>query len=311
MQGRILGRAFFVFYPSPMTIPATVHVPVMLDEVIAGLSPQPGSILVDGTLGGGGHARALADLVDPSGRVIAFDRDPAAVERAKKLFADLPVTPIRASYGATRFELDNLGIPNVQGVLLDLGLSSDQLADPERGFSFSLDGPLDLRFDPSDGTPASDVVNHWSEKELADAIFQYGEERFSRRIARVIVERRRERPIESVREFAELVRRCVPRARHGERIDGATRTFQALRIVVNDELGILERALRMLPDCLQPGGRAAVISFHSLEDRLVKNAFREDPRWKNITKKPLRASDAEVHRNPRSRSAKLRVAERT
>jgi 16S rRNA (cytosine1402-N4)-methyltransferase len=294
-----------------MTIPATVHVPVMLDEVIAGLSPQPGSILVDGTLGGGGHARALADLVGPSGRVIAFDRDPAAVERAKELFADLPVTPIRASYGATRFELDNLGIPNVQGVLLDLGLSSDQLADPERGFSFSLDGPLDLRFDPSDGTPASDVVNHWSEKELADAIFQYGEERFSRRIARVIVERRRERPIESVREFAELVRRCVPRARHGERIDGATRTFQALRIVVNDELGILERALRMLPDCLQPGGRAAVISFHSLEDRLVKNAFREDPRWKIITKKPLRASDAEVHRNPRSRSAKLRVAERT
>lgn len=294
-----------------MNTPTTVHIPVMLEEVLAALAPAEGCVFLDGTLGGGGHTRALAERVGASGRVIALDRDPGAVERAGQLLAGLPVTAVHASYGQARAVLDELGIAAVNGVLLDLGLSSDQLADESRGFSFSLEGPLDLRFDPTEGYPASDVVNRWGEKQIADAIYEFGEERLSRRIARAIVERRRSQPIESAAELAELVRRSVPRPRHGDRIHPATRTFQALRILVNDELGILERALRMLPDCLQPGGRAAVISFHSLEDRLVKNAFREDPRWRIVTKKPLRASDAEVNRNPRSRSAKLRVAERT
>lgn len=294
-----------------MSVFSTVHVPVMLDEALAGLAPRSGATFIDGTLGGGGHTRAIAALVGPTGRVIALDRDPAAVVRARETLADLPVAAVHASYEAAREVLDELGFASVDGVLLDLGLSSDQLADPQRGFSFSQEGPLDLRFDPSAGYPASEVVNRWGEKQIADAIYQFGEERLSRRIARAIVERRRERPIESAKELAELVRRCVPRSRHGERIDGATRTFQALRILVNDELGALERALRILPDCLQPGGRAVVISFHSLEDRLVKNAFRDDPRWRAITKKPLRPSDVETQRNPRARSAKLRVAERT
>lgn len=294
-----------------MNTPTTVHIPVMLEEVLAALAPAEGGVFLDGTLGGGGHTRALAERVGASGRVIALDRDPGAVERAGRLLAGLPVTAVYASYGQARAVLDELGIAAVNGVLLDLGLSSDQLADESRGFSFSLEGPLDLRFDPTEGYPASDVVNRWGEKQIADAIYEFGEERLSRRIARAIVERRRSQPIESAAELSELVRRSVPRPRHGDRIHPATRTFQALRILVNDELGILERALRMLPDCLQPGGRAAVISFHSLEDRLVKNAFREDPRWRILTKKPLRASDAEVNRNPRSRSAKLRVAERT
>ncbi len=294
-----------------MNTSTTVHIPVMLQEVLQAFSPAEGAVLLDGTLGGGGHTRALVERVGPTGRIVALDRDPGAVGRAQESLTGLSATVVHASYEQARGVLNELGIAAVNGVLLDLGLSSDQLADESRGFSFSLDGPLDLRFDPTEGYPASDVINRWGEKQIADAIYQFGEERLSRRIARAIVERRRTQPIESAAELAELVRRSVPRPRHGDRIHPATRTFQALRILVNDELGILERALRILPDCLQPGGRAAVISFHSLEDRLVKNAFRDDARWRIVTKKPLRASDAEVNRNPRSRSAKLRLAERT
>ena len=310
MQGSILGWAFFLLRLKSMNPPASVHVPVMLDEVIAQLRPSPGTVFIDGTLGGGGHTRALAERVAPTGRVIAFDRDPVAIARARTELATLPVRIVHGSYVEMREALDGLGIAAVDGVLLDLGLSSDQLADAERGFSFTAAGPLDLRFDPTEGQPASEIVNRWGEKQLADAIYQFGEERFSRRIAREIVARRRERLFESAQELAELVRRCVPRRPHGERIDPATRTFQALRIVANDELGALERTLKILPDCLKPGGRAAIISFHSLEDRPVKQDFREDKRWRVLTKKPLRASDAEVERNPRARSAKLRVAER-
>jgi 16S rRNA (cytosine1402-N4)-methyltransferase len=206
--------------------------------------------------------------------------------------------------------LQQIGISAVDGVVLDLGLSSDQLADASRGFSFDADGPLDLRFNPALGRPASQLVNRLSAETLADLIFEFGEERHSRRIARAIVERRTERPIESAREFAELVRSCVPRPKQGDRIDPATRTFQALRIAVNEELQSLEIALRRLPDCLEPGGRVAIISFHSLEDRRVKEAFRDDPRYEVLTKKPLRPTPAEQIRNPRSRSAKLRVAAR-
>ncbi len=289
--------------------PASVHVPVLLDEVLAHLRPAPGEVFVDGTLGGGGHARALAERVRPGGRVIAIDLDPAAVERAAVYLAGLPVDLAVASYAFTAEVLAEHGASVVDGVLLDLGLSSDQLADVRRGFSYQADGELDLRFDPERGEPAWRLVDRLGERELADLIYRYGEERFSRRIARRIVERRQQAPIRAAAELAALVRSCVPRS-HGHGIDPATRTFQALRIAVNDELENLEVALRRLPDCLRPGGRLAIISFHSLEDRMVKHAFRDDSRLAVVTRRPVQATDAEMARNPRARSAKLRVAER-
>jgi 16S rRNA (cytosine1402-N4)-methyltransferase len=293
-----------------MTVPSSVHVPVMLAEVLAGLAPQPGGIFVDGTLGGGGHTRALAERVGAGGMVISLDRDPAAIDAAARCFADLPVKPVQANFCDLPEVLAELGIGAVDGILLDLGLSSDQLADLDRGFSFSSTGPLDLRFNPMQGKPAWRLIERLSAEHLADLIFQYGEERYSRRIARAIVQRRQDHPVQTAADLAELVRRCVPRSRH-EHIDPATRTFQALRIAVNDELKSLEIALRRLPDCLRCGGHLAVISFHSLEDRRVKEAFRDDQRLTPLTRKPHTASDAETAENPRSRSAKLRVAVRT
>ncbi len=293
-----------------MTGPASQHVPVLLDEVLAWLAPQPGQFLVDGTLGGGGHTRALAERVVPGGQVLSLDRDPLAVERAADVLSGLPILLKVANYAELPEVLAELGLPRCHGILLDLGLSSDQLADGSRGFSFSAGGPLDLRFNTDEGRPASQLVNRLPEKQLADLIYQFGEERYSRRIARQIVEQRRRAPFESADQLAELVRRCVPRKPGGERIDSATRTFQALRIAVNDELTSLDRALERFADCLMPGGRFAVISFHSLEDRRVKEAFRSDPRWENLTKKPVRPGEAEIARNPRARSAKLRVAQR-
>jgi 16S rRNA (cytosine1402-N4)-methyltransferase len=286
------------------------HVPVMLEEVISGLDPHPGRIMVDGTLGAGGHARRLAELVGPRGLVVALDRDPAALAAAERTLAGLPVKLVRANYCELGEVLKQLEIAAVDGIVLDLGLSSDQLADEARGFSFDAPGELDLRFDPDAGEPAWRLIERLSEEKLADLIFRYGEERYSRRIARAIVKRRKSEPIRTARALAELVRRCVPRGRGKPRIDPATRTFQALRIAVNDELGSLARALADFPNHLAAGGRMAVISFHSLEDRLVKEAFRDDPRYKVVTKKPLRPSEAEVDSNPRSRSAKLRIAER-
>ena len=211
----------------------------------------------------------------------------------------------------TQEVLEEIEVTAVDGIVLDLGLSSDQLADPERGFSFSVEGPLDLRFDPLSGQPASQLVNRLSAEALADLIYAYGEERHSRRIGRAIVARRREKRIETAQDLAAIVRRCVPRGRGPQRIDPATRTFQALRIAVNEELKSLEIALRRLPDCLKPGGRIAIISFHSLEDRRVKEAFRDDPRLNPLTIKPIRPEEDETNENPRARSAKLRVAERT
>jgi 16S rRNA (cytosine1402-N4)-methyltransferase len=286
-----------------------LHIPVMPTEVLEWLAPAPGKLLADGTLGGGGHTRLLAERVAPNGRVIAVDRDPAAVAAAETLLAGLPVSVAVASYMELADVLEEAGIGALDGILLDLGLSSDQLADDTRGFSFHSEGDLDLRFDPTDGEPASRLVNRLSAEHLADLIFQYGEERCSRRIARRIVEERRQTPITTARQLAEIVRRAAP-ANYDSRIDPATRTFQALRIAVNDELKHVRLALERLPDCLQPGGRLAIISFHSLEDRPVKEAFRNDPRLRNLTTKPIRPTDDEIHRNPRARSAKLRVAER-
>ncbi|HZZ29631.1 MAG TPA: 16S rRNA (cytosine(1402)-N(4))-methyltransferase RsmH [Pirellulales bacterium] len=289
---------------------ASCHVPVLLAEVLSGLNPQPGGIFVDGTAGGGGHTRALAERVGPTGRVYAIDRDPAAVSAAEKNLADLPVRRIQANYADLPEVLAEQNESKVDGILLDLGLSSDQLADPLRGFSFEADGPLDLRFNPLAGEPAARLINRLSAEHLANLIFQFGEERFSRRIAKAIVDARHHEPIQTARQLAEIVRRAVPAAARQQRIDPATRTFQALRIAVNDELKSLEIALRRLPDCLKPGSRLAIISFHSLEDRRVKEAFRDDARLQAISRKPVTAHEAEIARNPRSRSAKLRIAER-
>ena len=286
------------------------HIPVLASEVIAWLEPRLGQIMVDGTLGAGGHTRALAERVAPEGVVVALDRDPNAVAAAEDNLRGLPVKVAQENFSELREVLIEIGVERVDGILLDLGLSSDQLADESRGFSFQAAGPLDLRFDPTAGEPAWRLVNRLSERHLADLIYRFGEERYSRRIARAIVERRSEGEIPTASELANLVRMAIPRSKHEERIDPATRTFQALRIAVNEELKSLELALGRLPDCLRPGGRLAIISFHSLEDRLVKEAFRDDPRLKNLTRKPVRPSEAEVAMNPRSRSAKMRVAER-
>lgn len=292
-----------------MTTPSTQHVPVLANEVLAALEPAPGKVVVDGTLGGGGHARLIAEAVGPSGRVIAFDRDPGAVERTQQMLAGLSVDCLHGNYADIPELLAEREVEAIDGILLDLGLSSDQLADHERGFSFHSEGSLDLRFDSTRGEPAWKLLERLSEEHLANVLFELGEERYSRRIARQIVAQRKQSPIRTAGEFAELLRRTVPRSRH-DRIDPATRSFQALRIAVNEELKWLTVALRRLPDCLTPGGRLVIISFHSLEDRLVKEGFRDDDRLEVITRRPVRATDEEAAINPRARSAKLRTAAR-
>lgn len=288
----------------------TNHVPVLLEQVVHWLNPRPGMVLIDGTLGGGGHARRLAEGVGHDGLIIGIDRDPAAIDAAEQSLSGLPVQLVRANFCDLPEVLKQLEIKTVDGVVLDLGLSSDQLADRGRGFSFWSDGPLDLRFDPLSGEPARRLINRLSVEHLTKLISTYGEERYSRRIAQAIVRRRREQPIETSGELAKLIRGSVPRPRGPERIDPATRTFQALRIAVNDELKSLETALRRIPGCLSNGARMAVISFHSLEDRRVKEAFLGDERLRVLTRRPIRPDQQEISDNPRSRSAKLRVAER-
>lgn len=293
----------------------TQHIPVLYEETVRGLNLSPGKIIVDGTLGGGGHAIAIARAVGPTGLVVGVDRDPKALDRVDKrveeLNEPLNLKTYFANYCDFDAALERAGIEKVHGFLLDLGLSSDQLADRSRGFSFDSDGDLDLRFDTTEGTPAYELLNRWNAEKIADVIFKYGEERLSRRIARAIVARREEAPIRRACELAEICRRCDPTpAWKKKRIDPATRTFQALRIAVNDELGSLEKFLKKCFDFLYPGGRVAIISFHSLEDRIVKNAFRETEQVKVVTRKPIVAADEEVERNPRARSAKLRIAEK-
>ena len=300
----------------------SIHVPVLLREVLELLRPKSGGVYVDGTLGGGGHTEAISRLAGSDGLVIAMDRDASAMERTEKRWrgkwenANSPssIKFVHANYKDFGEALDLLGIDQIDGMLLDLGLSSDQLADQSRGFSFDSAGLLDLRFDPSEGESAAAMLRRLDEKGIADVIFQFGEERYSRRIARKIVERRQQgTPIRTAAELAELVRRCVPRERRfhtGKSIDPATRTFQALRIAVNDELGSLRSVLTAIPKRLKPGGVLVVISFHSLEDRIVKNAFRNDPCWNVLTKKPIVSSDEEIERNSRAKSAKLRCAKK-
>lgn len=293
----------------PQSIHVTVHIPVLPAEVLEGMNPQPGDIVVDGTLGGGGHAMRLLKQIGPTGQLLGFDRDPEAVDETRTRIPDENATLIVSNYANIPEYLIDLGIESVNSILLDLGLSSDQLADRDRGFSFQSEGPLDLRFNPMVGQPASGLVNRLSEKRLADLIYEFGEERFSRRIARKIVRLRHDNKIETAAQLASIVRSCIPRTKK-KTIDPATRTFQALRIAVNEELKWLRVAVKRLPECLAIGGTIAVISFHSLEDRIVKQAFVEDDTMEVLTRKPIQASETELAENPRSRSAKLRVAKR-
>ena len=290
------------------------HVPVLTSEALQYLRPERGGLFVDCTVGLGGHARALLEA--GATRVIGLDRDLDALAIARDTLAPWSdrVELVHADYRALDEVLDGRGISLVDGALADLGVSSLQFDAPGRGFSFQRDEPLDMRMDRSRGDTAADVVAHSSEQEIADAIFRYGEERFSRRIARAIVSARREAPIDTTGRLASVVRRAVPR-RGYTRIDPATRTFQALRIRVNRELEGLDRFLEAAARRLRAGARLVVIAFHSLEDRVVKHTLRALERSpeapvKVLTKKPITTGDAEVQRNPRARSAKLRAAER-
>lgn len=300
-----------------MSVSPTIHVPVMAAEIVHALQPKAGQVIVDGTFGGGGHACQLAKSVMPDGRVVGLDRDDQAVARGESMLSQLAkddpalaavIALYCCSYHDAERALAAESIPHADAMLLDLGLSSDQLVDTTRGFGFSLEAPLDLRFDTSQGMTAAEMLQRLSEPEIADLIYQFGEERYSRRIARQLVQRRRQRrPVRTTTELADLVRRCVPRSKNHD-IDPATRTFQALRIAVNRELDILQQALQKACDWIRPGGRLVILSFHSLEDRLVKQAFRQSDRWEALTRKPVRPTDQECHDNPRARSAKLRAA---
>jgi 16S rRNA (cytosine1402-N4)-methyltransferase len=291
-----------------------MHEPVLLAEVTAHLAPARGGLFVDCTLGAGGHARAL--LEGGATRLLGLDRDEDALALTREALAPWAdrVELVHSDYRQLPAVLDARGIDLVQGVLADLGVSSMQLDQPERGFTFRVDAPLDMRMDRSQGETAADLLASEDEQRIADAIYQYGEERHSRRIARAIVAARSIAPIETTAQLATIVRRAIP-TRGWQRIDPATRTFQALRIWVNRELEGLADFLRNAVARLDAGARIAIIAFHSLEDRIVKHTFRQmsqDPgsRLGIVTRKPIEASDAEVARNPRARSAKLRVAER-
>ncbi len=289
------------------------HVPVLLEEVLEYLHVRPGGVYVDATLGLAGHSSEIARRLGPKGILIAFDRDPEAMELAKARLEDLraelgPEMPeirlVPKSFSEAASEIEPASL---DGLLADFGVSSLQLDEAHRGFSFRSDGPLDMRMDTRTGETAEQVVNQEDENELADLIYEFGEERRSRRIARAIV---RARPITTTAELARVVSAAAP-AMKGDKIHAATRTFQALRIRVNDELGEIRTLLESAPSLLKPGGRLVLISFHSLEDRQVKDAFREAGRTKVyevLTKKPVVAGEEEERKNPRSRSAKLRAA---
>ena len=293
------------------------HVPVLLCEVLTLLSPQPGDVVLDGTVGGGGHAKALLERVLPDGMLIALDRDQETLEHAARVLpADGDRCVLRhADFADFASVLDRLGAAWANVALLDLGVSSFQLDEPDRGFSFKQDGPLDMRMDRSTGRSAADVVNELAEEDLSEVFATYGEERFSRRIAARIVRHRREEPITTTGQLARLVVAAQPKSRRGrwQRLHPATRVFQSLRVYLNHELESLEVFCRRIPERLAPGGRVGVISFHSLEDRIVKRSFKrsaDEGVFELMTRKPVTPSKDERRRNPRSRSAKLRVARR-
>ena len=303
------------------------HISVLLQEVVEALAPFDGAVLVDGTFGAGGYSRAL--LAAAACRVFGIDRDPTAVERGLAMAQayDGRLTILPGRFGDMDRLLAQQGVAAIDGVALDLGVSSMQIDDAVRGFSFREDGPLDMRME-SQGPSAADLVNGLAEAELADILWRYGEERHSRRVARAIVADRKLQPITTTDQLASLIRRVVPRAKDG--IDPATRSFQGLRIAVNDELGEIERGLPAAERLLKPGGRLAVVAFHSLEDRLVKDFLRQrsgttaqpsrhlpapsrprNPSFRLLSKKPIQPRPDELAANPRARSSRLRIAERT
>ncbi|MBD6619060.1 16S rRNA (cytosine(1402)-N(4))-methyltransferase RsmH [Komarekiella sp. 'clone 1'] len=279
------------------------HVPVLSREVVTGLAVRPGGHYLDATVGGGGHSRLILEAAADV-QITALDQDEDALAAAQKYLAEYGE---RVQFILTNFAAYHFASNTFDGILADLGVSSYHLDQPERGFSFRQTANLDMRMDRRQSLTAADVINTWDEAQLADIFFKYGEERLSRRIARRIVERR---PFQTTVELAEAIASSVPPKYRYGRIHPATRVFQALRIVVNDELNSLETFLDKAPNALVPGGKIAIISFHSLEDRPVKHGLRNSPLLKVLTKKPITALEEEIQRNPRSRSAKLRIAQR-
>ena len=304
-----------------------MHIPVLLDETMHWLRPRPGGVYVDATLGGGGHAEAILERILPGGRLIGIDRDDAAIDAAARRLQRFgeAVVIVRDNFAAIKEVLARQDLQQVDGILFDLGASSMQFAEAERGFSFQESGPLDMRMDRRQSTTAADLVNRLPERDLADLIWRYGEERWSRRVARGIVAAR---PLETTEELAGLVARSIPRRAWPRGLHPATRSFQALRIAVNDELLNLEKALPNAAEVLREAGRLCAITFHSLEDRTIKHTFLRlsrgctcppgtsactcrGQRWLRVlTKKPVTPTPEEIERNPRARSAKLRAAER-
>lgn len=298
------------------------HRPVMVTEVLAWLQPRAGGCYLDATVGEGGHAEAILAASGPTGRVIGFDRDPGVLAIAGTRLADYGPRCLlsHCDYREIEDRLSSLGIETVDGILIDLGLSSYQLDQPDRGFSFRANGPLDMRFDPSQGMTAAELVARCSEAELSRWLQEYGEERWARRIAGAVVRRREREPLLTTQQLASLIERAVPPAARYGRIHPATRTFQALRIVVNRELDELGEALERMVARLASGGRLCVLTYHSLEDRIVKHRFRalaaasqsgDNAPLTVLTRRPIRPTPEEIEANPRSRSAKLRVIERT
>lgn len=305
------------------------HISVLLDECIENLNIKPDGIYLDGTLGLGGHSYQIASRLD-AGRLICIDRDETAIERSSRRLAPFAdrITYVHGNFSDAAEILDRLGIDSVDGMLFDLGVSSPQLDEIQRGFSYMGDAPLDMRMDGSAGLTAYEVVNTWPEERLNRILWDYGEERYARRITAAILAHRAEKPITTTLELVDIIKGAMPTAALREKQHPAKRTFQAIRIAVNDELGAISAMMETAPDKLKKGGRLCVISFHSLEDRIVKSGInarengctcpREAPictcgfvqTLKSVTRKPILPSEEEIEKNPRSRSAKLRVAER-
>ena len=292
-----------------------MHQSVLLNEVLEWLDPRPGSTVVDGTVGAAGHARAILEWLGAQGRLIGFDKDPLALEEAQKVLTHFgeKVMLINDDFRNLAVQLRQRQIHAVDGILLDLGVSSMQLDHPGRGFSFQAEGPLDMRMDPAQALTAKEIVNTYPKNRLQELLWKYGEERFAKRIAERVVDTRSKRRIETTKELESIIYQAVPAFyRHG-RIHPATRSFQALRIAVNDEVKALQELLAQAVALLASHGRLVIISFHSLEDREVKTAFKrfsEEKKGRILTKKPVTPSQREIDENPRSRSAKLRAFER-
>ena len=305
------------------------HVSVLLEEALNGLNIEPGGIYADGTLGGGGHSKAIVKRLSPDGKLVAIDRDEFALGYAKEILAEWEnIYFVKNNFSNIQAILDDLAIDKINGMILDLGVSSFQLDDADRGFSYMQNAPLDMRMDKKQRTTAYHIINEYSEEKLIEIFYKYGEEKWSKRIVEFIVESRRNKLIETTFELVDIIKTAIPKKARNDGPHPAKRTFQAIRIEVNGELDMLEQAINDIVDRLDKNGRIAIITFHSLEDRIVKETFRnlenpcscprefpicvcgKKPQVKIITKKPIIPSSGELENNPRSRSAKLRIAQK-